>query len=78
MWKNYYQPNSLEQALEVLAEKRESARIISGGTDLILEMEAGLRPGVTDLIDITRIPGLDTIELDEEGQVHLGALVTHN
>jgi carbon-monoxide dehydrogenase medium subunit len=78
MWKNYYQPTSLDQALGILAEKKESARIISGGTDLILEIEAGLRNGVTDLIDITRIPSLDTIQLDEEGIIHLGPLVTHN
>ena len=78
MWKNYFQPTSLDQALGILAEKKETARIISGGTDLILEIEAGLRPGVTDLIDITRIPGLDTIQLDEEGIIHLGPLVTHN
>ncbi|MFN2145087.1 MAG: FAD binding domain-containing protein, partial [Anaerolineales bacterium] len=78
MWKKYFQPNTLDQALEILAEKQGSARIISGGTDLILEIEAGLRTGVTDLIDITRIPGLDMIELDEEGHIRLGALVTHN
>ncbi|MBN2044162.1 MAG: FAD binding domain-containing protein [Anaerolineales bacterium] len=78
MWKNYYQPVDLDQALALLAEKQEAARIIAGGTDLILEMEAGLRPGVENLIDISRIECLDEIQLDEEDFIHLGPMVTHN
>ena len=78
MWKNYFQPTTIEQALEILADKKETARIVAGATDLILELEAGMRPGVDTLIDITRIPCLKEIVLDEEGLIHLGPLVTHN
>lgn len=78
MWKQYINAASLDEALDVLREKQAAARIIAGSTDLILEMERGVRKGIDTLIDITRIPGLDGISLDEEGWIHLGPNVTHN
>ena len=78
MWKTYIQPTTIEEALEALASQPGIARVIAGGTDLILELEAGMRVGVDTLIDITRIGGLSTISLDEKGIIHLGPLVTHN
>lgn len=78
MWREYISPKTLDEAIEALAQHRERARIIAGGTDLVLELERGVRHGVDVLIDITRIPGLDQIALDEDGILHLGPLVTHN
>jgi carbon-monoxide dehydrogenase medium subunit len=78
MWKKYFTPSDLDQALESLREHGPKARIVAGATDLILELERGLRPEVEVLIDITRIPGLAEIHQDEAGWVHLGPLVTHN
>lgn len=49
---------------------------MAGGTDLLVEIERGIsRPKV--LIDISRLPGLDTITLENQ-QFHIGPLVTHN
>ena len=78
MWKNYIQPTSIERVLEILAESGENARVVAGGTDLILEMESGAREGVDTLIDVTRIPDLDRICLDDKDVIHLGPMVTHN
>lgn len=78
MWDRYFTVRSIEEAVQLLTEHRGSARIVAGATDLILELERGQRPGVHSLIDITRVPGLDRIELDSEGWIHLGPLVTHN
>ncbi len=81
MYPFYHAPTTLDEALALKARYGERARILAGGTDLILELERGTRrapdghpPG---LIDLTRVPGLAQIRLDGD-MVRLGALVTHN
>ena len=78
MWKDYVNAVSLDEVKQLLAERGSQARIVAGGTDLLLEIERGVRKGIETLVDITRIPGLDRIVLDEEGVIHMGPLVTHN
>jgi carbon-monoxide dehydrogenase medium subunit len=78
MWHNYINATSTDEVIKILGEKKERARVIAGGTDLILELERGLRKGLDTLIDISRIPNLDQITIDEDDVIHLGALVTHN
>jgi carbon-monoxide dehydrogenase medium subunit len=78
MWQNYIMAGSLNEAIDALSKHGESARIIAGGTDLILEIERGVRPGVETIIDISKVPGLDEIHEDADGVIHLGPLVTHN
>jgi xanthine dehydrogenase iron-sulfur cluster and FAD-binding subunit A len=77
MWGHYYSVTSLAEALELLAQHKERARIIAGGTDILLEMERGQRPGVEVLIDISRMSGLNDIVMHGDDIV-IGALVTHN
>ena len=78
MWHNYYSVTSLEEAVQILAQEKEKARIVAGATDLILEIERNVRRGIETLIDITRVPNLDQIVLDEDDVIHLGPMVTHN
>ncbi|MBC8098412.1 MAG: FAD binding domain-containing protein [Armatimonadetes bacterium] len=77
MWQTYETVTTIDDALRLLAQHGERARIIAGGTDLLIELERQQRPDVDTLIDISRIPDLDTISL-KDGRVRLGALVTHN
>ncbi len=78
MWNKYYLAADLSDALELLDQEPDGSRIISGATDLVLEIKRGLREEVTTLIDISRIPELNTISRDEDGDIHIGALITHN
>lgn len=77
MWKAYHSPSSIDETLELLNTHQNRARIIAGGTDILLELEHSKRPDVEILIDITRIPELDKITM-QDGIIRLGSLVNHN
>lgn len=72
-----HQPDSLEAACSLLSQYGEEAKILAGGSELLLLLKMGLTsPG--HLIDIKGIPGLDSIHFDPNTQLlHIGALVTH-
>jgi carbon-monoxide dehydrogenase medium subunit len=76
MWETFLTATTVEQVLELLARHGQEARLVNGGTDLIIEIERRVRsPQV--VIDVSRISGLDDIRF-EDGTFHLGAGVTHN
>ena len=77
MWQDYHSVISIDDVTRILSEEGKEARIIAGATDLMLEMERGIRKGIKTLVDVTRINGLDQIRLDENNLIHLGPLVTH-
>ncbi len=78
MWQSYILTDNINEVTDILAREGGNARIVAGATDLILEIERGVRRGIETLIDVTRIPRLNEIRLDKNGVVHLGPLVTHN
>src|SRR5665648_195421 len=78
MWKKYFTTTTIEETLDYLDRYSDKARLVAGSTDLILEIERGMRKNVSILIDISRIPEQSKITLDENKIIHLGPLVTHN
>lgn len=76
LWNSYHTPHSVEDALRLMQTYGESAKLVAGGTDLLIEMQQGTQSPVDALVDITRIPDLTTIT-GEDGWVVLGAAVTH-
>ena len=73
---DYKTPNTIQEAIELLWKAEGKARIIAGGTDLVI----GLRNGdqsPQSIIDITRIEELRKIE-ERNGTLSIGAAVTHS
>jgi CO/xanthine dehydrogenase FAD-binding subunit len=74
-WEKYFCPQTISEALQMLEKFQGQARLLAGGTDLIPQIrKRETEPRV--LVDITRIPGLGEIKL-EDGVIKIGTLVTH-
>jgi len=72
---DYLEPESIEETLAMLHQYNGKARILAGGTDLMLQIKnKAVKPEY--VIDITRIPGLDYIKFDGQQGLRLGALTT--
>src|ERR1051326_9142726 len=72
---DYAAPATLDEALTLLAERADDAKILAGGHSLIPAMKLRLaQPAL--LIDIGRVPDLAYIR-EEGGRILIGALTTH-
>ena len=77
MWQTYMQPTTLAETLEILHTYKERARLVAGGTDVLVELQREVSAPIQSLIDITHVKELCTLEY-RDGVLILGALVTHN
>ncbi|MEM0020586.1 MAG: xanthine dehydrogenase family protein subunit M [Fervidicoccaceae archaeon] len=70
----YHEPKTLDEALKLLNELGDAARILAGGTDLLVKMKSrSIEP--KHIINIKRIEGLRYIS-EEGGLIKIGALTT--
>jgi len=76
LWESYHTPSTTSEALALLEHYQGQARVVAGGTDLLVEAKAETHPPFAALIDITRIPELMSLEASAD-EVTLGAGVTH-
>jgi carbon-monoxide dehydrogenase medium subunit len=76
LWNKYHTPVTVDQTLSLLAQYNGAARIVAGGTDLLVDAHADEREPFEALIDITGIKGLCHITADDS-RVTIGAGVTH-
>jgi CO/xanthine dehydrogenase FAD-binding subunit len=75
-WKNYHRPESVEAALAVLQDYDGHARVIGGGTDILVEARRGLRRPFEAMVDASGIAGLGSIS-HEQDYIVIGCGVTH-
>lgn len=70
----YLAPGSLEEAVRAFAAASGAARILAGGTDLLVQMRSGaLRP--TLIVDIKKIAEMTAVEEGPDGSFRIGAAV---
>ncbi len=72
----YHRPDSLDEAVALLAEHGDEAKVLAGGQSLVPLMALRMgRPG--HVVDIGGIHGLAEISVESDGAVTLGPLVRH-
>jgi CO/xanthine dehydrogenase FAD-binding subunit len=72
----YVSAKDLEDAITLLGEHGARAKILAGGTDLLVELKHAVHnPEV--IVDVSRLHELKTIAVADDG-LHIGALVTHS
>jgi carbon-monoxide dehydrogenase medium subunit len=71
----YVAPRTLDEAIGAFAAAGSAARIMAGGTDLLVQMRSGLvRPGL--IVDIKKIDEMMNIEETPDGGFRVGAAVS--
>jgi len=70
---DYFEPKSIGDALSLLAKHGAAAKLIAGGTDVMVDMKFKEEPGC--LVNIKKIPGLGGIRENGAG-LRIGALTT--
>ena len=71
---DYLEPASLQEAVTLLAQYGDRARVLAGGTDLLVHMKME-RVAPKAVISIGKIPGLDRIAI-QAGHLRIGARAT--
>ena len=71
----YLAPQTLDDAIAQYAAAEGAARILAGGTDLLVQMRSGmLKPGT--IVDVKKIPELTAIQKTADGGFKIGAAVS--
>ena len=71
----YLTPKTLDEATGLLQEYSSAARLIAGGTDLLVQFKKGITPPQY-IIDMKGIPGQDSIIFDAKHGLTIGAMTT--
>src|SRR5258708_27498102 len=71
----YLSPRTLDEAISAFAAAGSAARILAGGTDLLVQMRSGaVKPGL--IVDIKKIAEMTAIEPTADGGFRIGAAVS--
>ena len=70
----YHTPSSFEEAAKIAAQASGTTRFLAGGTDVLVQMRAGIvLPD--ELIDLKKIPGVFDMIRNDDGRWRIGAAV---
>jgi len=69
---DYVAPTNAEEVIALLTNKNGNARVLSGGTDLLVQLREGRRKASV-VIDIKNIPELTQITFDPQNGLRIGA-----
>lgn len=72
----YHEPKSMADALDLLYSYGSAARLIAGGTDLVVKIKHG-KDAPDHVISLRRVPGLDEVSFTG-GELRIGAMATHS
>lgn len=72
LWQSYLQPRDLRGALEALRQSPGPARVIAGGTDLLLDLQEGRQASLHTLVDLSAISELKEIRFESD-HIRVGA-----
>jgi carbon-monoxide dehydrogenase medium subunit len=70
----YFAPRTLREAISLLSEKGDQARILAGGTDLIVQMRINRRQPER-VVDIKNVPEVNQLSYGQRKGLTLGAAV---
>ena len=70
---DYFEPKTISEALSLLAKYGAEAKVIAGGTDVMVDIKYKEEPGC--LVNIKKIPGLGAIQ-ENGASLRIGPLVT--
>ena len=70
----YAAPASVDEAVRILAQHGAQARVLSGGTDLIVQAREGRRD-IAVIVDAKTIPEATELRLEQDGSLYVGAAV---
>ncbi len=72
---DYLEPHSLNEAVQMLVDHGDDARLVAGSTDFLVRWRTGSwRPDV--VVCIQHVPGLDYIDWNPDDGLSIGALAT--
>jgi carbon-monoxide dehydrogenase medium subunit len=68
----YFEPSSVEEAIDILRRGKDSHKVVAGGTDVIINLRRRTK-SYSALVNIKRLPGITSWSAEPGKGLHIGA-----